>query len=620
LFDKCFLCKSIIFTTVNKPNVATIVFFFVKYLKYLNKYFLKYKFHLIGGFIFIITSNIFGVIPPRIVRYAFDLVKDSLAKYKQISDAALQNSHLASISKSLLIFGLLILAMALIKGLFMFLMRQTIVVMSRHIEFDLKNEIYEHYQKLDISFFKKNNTGDLMSRATEDVSKVRMYLGPAVLYTINTTVLFIIVVSTMLSVNPKLTFYVLLPLPVLSFSIFYINKIINKRSQTIQAQLSKLTNIAQENYNGIRVVKTYVQEWPVSKYFTKESEEYKVQSLKLARIQAFFFPLMILLIGLSTILTIYIGGIEVAKGNITAGNIAEFVIYVNMLTWPVASVGWVASLIQQAAASQKRINEFLQTQPLIESNNHKNVQLNGHIVFKNVHFKYQDSGIQAINNLNLEIKAGEKIALVGRTGCGKTTLIDLLLRMYDIDEGELKIDDKPIKDIELESLRTSIAFVPQDVFLFSDTIMNNINFGVKEIDFQQVESSAKAASVHSEIENFKYKYTTMVGERGVTLSGGQKQRISIARALLKKANILILDDSLSAVDANTEKTIFNNLKTNWKNKTVIFVTHRAFALDEFDKIVMIENGTVVAKGQHKTLMNNNFVYAELFKEQQYAVS
>jgi len=548
------------------------------------------------------------------------LVKDSIDEYKQIADTTLQNAHLASISKSLLIFGLLILAMALIKGLFMFLMRQTIVVMSRHIEYDLKNEIYQHYQKLDISFYKRNNTGDLMSRATEDVSKVRMYLGPAVLYTFNTTVLFIIVISTMLSVNPKLTLYVLLPLPFLSFSIFYVNRIINKRSQAIQAQLSKLTNIAQENYNGIRVVKTYVQELPVLKYFMKESEDYKTQSLKLARVQAFFFPLMILLIGLSTILTIYIGGIEVTKGNITAGNIAEFVIYVNMLTWPVTALGWVASLIQQAAASQKRINEFLLTQPSIENKNTENVQLKGHIVFNNVHFEYSDSGIQAISNLNLTIEAGEKVALVGRTGCGKTTLIDLLLRMYDIDRGELRIDGKNIEDIGLENLRSSIAYVPQDVFLFSDTIMNNISFGVKEIDYEQVEAAAQSACVHKEIERFKYQYATMVGERGVTLSGGQKQRISIARALLKKANILILDDSLSAVDANTEKTIFSNLKTNWKNKTVIFVTHRAFALDEFDKVIMIENGTVVVNGKHKSLMNNSFVYAELFKEQQYALN
>jgi len=591
----------------------------VKHLKYLNKYFLTYKFHLFGGILFIIISNIFGIIPPRIVRYAFDLVKDSITTYKQITDVTLQNSHLAIISKSLLIFALLILAMALIKGLFMFLMRQTIVVMSRHIEYDLKNEIYEHYQKLDISFYKRNNTGDLMSRATEDVSKVRMYLGPAILYTINTAVLFVIVISTMLSVNAKLTVYVLLPLPVLSYSIFFVNKIINKRSQAIQAQLSKLTDIAQENYNGIRVVKTYVQELPVLKYFAHQSEAYKTENLKLARIQAFFFPLMLLLIGLSTILTVYIGGIEAGKGNITAGNIAEFVIYVNMLTWPVISVGWIASLMQQAAASQKRINEFLFTEPEIQSTTSKNVQLNGQIVFKNVHFSYKDSGIQAIKNFNLKINAGEKVALVGKTGCGKTTLINLMLRIYDIDEGELLIDNEHIDKISLESIRSGIAYVPQDVFLFSDTIINNINFGLKNIDFENIKASATAACVHSEIEKFKYKYATMVGERGVTLSGGQKQRISIARALLKKSNILILDDSLSAVDANTEKKIFNNLKTNWKNKTVIFVTHRAFALEEFDKVVMLENGTVVADGDHKLLMNNNFVYAELFKEQQYAL-
>lgn len=588
----------------------------MKHLKYLHKYFLKYKFHFFGGIVFVTISNIFGIIPPRLVRYSFDMVKENLTYYQLINGFSQQQSYYAFISKSLLIFGALVLLMAVLKGLFMFLMRQTLVVMSRHVEYDLKNEIYQHYQKLSVAFYKRNQTGDLMSRATEDVSKVRMYLGPAVLYTINTLVLFVVVIWTMVSVNPSLTFYVLLPLPILSISIYYVSSIINRKSERIQEQLSTLTNIAQENYNGIRVVKTYVQEKPIINYFSKESEAYKNESLGLAKVQALFFPLMILLVGTSTILTIYIGGLQVAKGTITPGNIAEFVIYVNMLVWPVTSVGWIASIIQQAAASQKRINEFLFTKPEIQNNNTEYVQINGRIVYKNVHFTYPDSGIKALSNINLEILPGEKVAFVGKTGSGKSTIIDLLLRMYDVDEGEILIDDYPIKKIDLQGIRKSMAYVPQDVFLFSDTITNNISFGMDEINFKTIENTASSAKIHQEIKGLPNGYATKIGERGVTLSGGQKQRISIARALLKKVPILILDDSLSAVDAQTEKEIFTNLKNRWISQTVILITHRIFALKEFDKIFIVESGTIVDVGDHKSLLQRKGLYFELFEKQQ----
>ncbi len=588
----------------------------MKHLKYLHKYFLKYKFHFFGGIIFVTISNIFGIIPPRLIRYAFDMVKENLSYFQLINGFAQQDGYYSYISKSLLLFAGLVLLMAVLKGLFMFLMRQTLIVMSRHIEYDLKNELYQHYQRLSVAFYKRNQTGDLMSRATEDVSKVRMYLGPAVLYTINTMVLFIVVIWTMISVNPNLTFYVLLPLPILSISIYYVSSIINKKSERIQEQLSTLTNVAQENYNGIRVVKTYVQEPPVINYFSEESETYKTESLGLVKVQALFFPLMILLVGASTILTIFIGGLQVAKGTITAGNIAEFVIYVNMLIWPVTSIGWIASIIQQAAASQKRINEFLLTQPEIQNENAKNVQIKGHIVYKNVQFTYPDSGIKALKQINLEILPGEKVAIVGKTGSGKSTIIDLLLRMYDVDDGAIWIDGQPIKQIDLQSIRQNIAYVPQDVFLFSDTITNNINFGIDDINFETIENTAATAKIHQEIKRLPNAYATKIGERGVTLSGGQKQRISIARALLKEVPVLIMDDSLSAVDAHTEKEIFTNLMNRWKNQTVILITHRIFALKEFDKIFIVENGTIVDWGDHKSLLQRKGLYFELFEKQQ----
>jgi len=588
----------------------------MRHLKYLNKYFLKYKYHFFLGILFVALQNIFAVIPPRIIRYAFDMVRGSIANYQLIDGFQQQANYQAVIGKGLLLFGLLVIGLAIVRGIFMFLMRHTIVVMSRHIEFDLKNEIYNHYQKLDTAFYKKNNTGDLMNRVTDDVSKVRMYLGPAVLYSINLVVRFVLVIGTMLTVNGKLTFYVLLPLPLLSLSIYYVNSIINRKSEKIQRQLSNLTSIAQESFSGIRVIKSYVQEKPILNYFANESEQYMKDSLSLARVNAFFHPLMILLIGLSTVLTIYIGGIEVAKGNISAGNIAEFVIYVNMLTWPVTSLGWVASIIQRASASQERINQFLLTDSSIVSTENTNVNFNGQLIYKNVHFTYPDSGIKAISDLSFTINSGEKVAIIGKTGSGKSTIADLLLRMYDIDSGEISISGDAINSMNVNALRGEIGYVPQDVFLFSDTVLNNVQFGVKDASFESVKQATKTACIYNEIMSLPNQFNAMVGERGVTLSGGQKQRISIARAILKDSPIIIFDDCLSAVDAKTEQTILANLRETWKQKTIIFITHRIFSVMDFDKIIVIDNGTVVDSGVHNKLLNKKGIYHELFISQQ----
>lgn len=589
----------------------------MKDLKVLNKYFLKYKWHFFLGILFVTISNIFGVLPPIVIRHAFDLVKENISFYHLYQGLELQSDFHSIFTFGLLIFGVSVLLLAVLKGLFMFFMRQTLIIMSRHIEYDLRNRIYDHYQRLDQGFFKRHNTGDLMSRVAEDVSRVRMYLGPAIMYALNTLVLFVMVIGVMISVNPELTMYVLIPLPVLSFSIYYVNNIINKRSEAIQQQLSFLTTIAQEVYSGIRVIKSYVQEKNYSKYFTRESEEYKERYLELARVQALFFPLMLLLIGLSTIITVYVGGIQVVEGKITAGNIAEFVIYVNMLTWPVTSIGWVASIIQRAAASQKRINEFLDTEPQIVDNpGAADHQLKGAIAFRNVSFTYPDTGVEALRQVSFRLEPGQKMAIVGRTGTGKSTIADLLTRMFEPNEGEILLDGKNINDIKLQSLREQIGYVPQDVFLFSDTIRRNIAFGANgNLKPDAVEASARMASIHQEIEELPKKYETLVGERGVTLSGGQKQRISIARAFLRDPQLVILDDSLSAVDANTEKQIMQSLNSNLKDKSAIIITHRAFSFIDFDLILVLANGTVVEKGKHRELLRKKGIYYELFEKQ-----
>ncbi|MEX2588664.1 MAG: ABC transporter ATP-binding protein [Chitinophagales bacterium] len=568
------------------------------------------------GILFVSVSNYFGVLSPRIIRYSFDLVKENIGFYRLFNGLSIQEEFYSVFGTALMFFGLIVLLLAVLKGLFMFFMRQTIIVMSRFIEYDLKNEIYRHYQFLSTAFYRRNNTGDLMSRISEDVSRVRMYLGPAIMYSINLVVLFVLVISAMIAVNPKLTFYVLTPLPILSISIYYINNLINKRSEAIQQKLSKLTTEAQEVYSGIRVIKSFVQEKQILGFFDKESEEYKEKALKLARVEAFFFPMMLMLIGISTILTIYIGGIQVIQGVITPGNVAEFVIYVNMLTWPVTSIGWVASIIQRAAASQKRINEFLDTPPEISSKNPSAFQLKGAIAFKNVSFTYPDTGIRALRDIEFELKPGEKMAVVGKTGSGKSTVAELMMRMYDTTSGEILIDKSPVKDLNLDALRAQIAYVPQDVFLFSDTIENNISFGLETSDLKLVKEAAKRASIHDEIMELPRGYNTLVGERGVTLSGGQKQRISLARAFAKNPQLIILDDCLSAVDANTEKVILSTLSDFLKDKTAIIITHRIFSLLDPDKIIVLEDGAVIESGTHKSLISSKGKYYEMYKHQQ----
>lgn len=588
----------------------------MKYLAYLNKFFFKYKWHFLLGLLFVSASNYFRVLMPQMIREAMDLVIDNIALYKIFDGSSLQNDLFKHIGNTLLFFGVLVLLLALLMGVFMYFMRQTIIVMSRLIEYDLRKEIFDHYQVLDLAFFKRNKTGDLMARITEDVSKVRMYLGPAILYGINLSTLFVLVIYAMISVSPTLTLYALAPLPFLSISIYYVSNLINIKSEAIQKRLAGLNSVAQEVYSGIRVVKSYVQEIPMGKYFAKKSVEYKDEAMGLAKINALFFPLMLLLIGTSTILTVYIGGLQVVKGTLTPGNIAEFVIYVNMLTWPVTAIGWIASIIQQAAASQKRLNEFLNTEPTVQNPGGKLTTLNGDIRFENVSFTYPDTGIKALENIDFHLRPGAKLAIIGRTGSGKSTIADLLVRMYDVSTGQILIDGQNIQDINLHQLRRKIGYVPQDMFLFSDTIAENIAFGCQEaVSRPLIESMAKSASVYNDIMDFPEGFDTPVGERGVTLSGGQKQRISIARALIKKPDLLILDDCLSAVDTKTEKEILGYFEKELTNKTAIIITHRIYSLLDFDKIIVLDNGKMVEQGKHEDLLELKGYYYDLFEQQ-----
>lgn len=587
----------------------------MKELAYLNKFFYKYRWRFLPGVFFVIVSNLFGVLPAQVIRIAFDLVSENIALYRLYDGFERQSLVAELFGQSLLLFGLSVLALALLRGLFLFFMRQTIILMSRHIEYDLKNEIYTHYQKLSMAFYRRNNTGDLMNRVTEDVSRVRMYLGPAIMYTINTMVLFILIIVAMFNVNARLTIYSLLPLPLLAVTIYYVHTIINQRSEKIQEQLSSMSSFVQETFSGIRVIKAYVREDDVRKKFSMESENYKSHSMSLVQIQALFYPLMLLLVGLSTIITVYIGGVEVMKGTITSGNIAEFIVYVNQLTFPVTSLGWVTSLVQRAAASQKRINEFLKTDTEIHSGTIDDHILRGSIKFDNVSFRYADTGIQALKNVSFEAKPGEFLAIIGRTGSGKSTIANLLMRMYDCDSGSIRIDGIEIQKLNLQNYRQQTGFVPQEVFLFSDTIYNNIAFGLNTTEARNVEQAAKDAALYHNIIEFEKGFDTMIGERGITLSGGQKQRLSIARAIIKEPQILIFDDCLSAVDTRTEEQILNNLGRIMKNKTSILIAHRVSTIKNADKILVMEDGEIIEQGSHEELMALKGSYFELFEKQ-----
>ena len=612
----------------------------MKQLKALNKYFWKYRIRLGIGALFIIISNYFAVLVPQVTRFIIDHVQKSIDATQNTTRPIATNhdreydffvlkfikwverdfSQRSDLSKIVILCGITILLLALLRGFFMFLMRQTIIVMSRHIEYDQKNEVFQHYQQLDTSFYKTHSTGDLMSRMAEDVARVRMFTGPAIMYLINLVALISLSLFYMLKKDVELTVYVLAPLPILAITIYYVNSIINKRSERIQALLANLTTNAQESYSGIRVIKSFVQEKAMFGFFDKNSEEYKKNAIGLSKVESLYFPSMALLIGLSTLLTIMIGGyyyINYGLDRMSLGTITEFVIYINMLTFPVSAIGWTASMIQRAAASQKRLNEFLDTKPAIyDKPLAKKIKIDGNIEFSNVDFTYSHTGIEALKNFSLTIKRGEKVAIIGRTGSGKSTVAQLLLRMYDTTNGAIELEGTNIREIDLRSLREQISYVPQDVFLFSDSVASNILFGMKDGNMMQVEKAAMQASVHKDILGFGEKYETMIGERGVTLSGGQKQRISIARALIKSHGLVIFDDCLSAVDTKTENEIIGNLYEYLENRTAIIITHRIFSLFHFDKIVVIEDGKIVEKGTHEELLNLNGFYTELYNRQQ----
>ena len=578
----------------------------MKELQYLNKYFVKYKFHFLLGILFTIASQVFSLFTPKLINKSITVVENF-----HKNGLSLETVKIELLKNILWIIG-----STLIAGILRFLMRQKLIVMSRHVEFDLKNEIFKHYEVLDQNFYKRNRTGDLMNRISEDVAKVRQYVGPAVMYTINTFISFIIVIIYMYNVSPRLTLYAILPLPILAYIIFRLSKEINKRSTIFQQYLSKVFSFTQEIFSGIRVVKAYGLEKQYQKNLEEIALGSKTKSMDLAGVQSLFGPLMIGLIGISNLIVIYFGGMMYIDGSIKSiGTIAEFILYVNMLTWPVASIGWVSSLVQEAEASQKRINEFLKIEPEIKNKSEEHTNIQGEIEFKNVTFTYEDTDITALQNISFKVKKGQTLAILGKTGSGKSSILSLITRMYDIKQGSITIDGKNIDEANLSDLRNSIGIVPQDSFLFSDSIKNNIKFGKEDATDEEVITAAKNAVVHNNIKNFKQKYETVLGERGITLSGGQKQRVSIARALIKNPKILLFDDCLSAVDTETEEQILNNLLKISKDKTTIIVSHRISSAKNADKIIIIDEGQIIQEGSHNLLLNQEGYYAELYAKQ-----
>ena len=576
----------------------------MKHLKYLNKFLWKYKATLFLGLVFIVLTNIFAIYPAEFVRNALDSLIEKLTSQEN-----------ENISLVLLKYGGLIVLFAILKGIFLYMTRQTIIVMSRKIEFDLKNEVFDHYQKLSIGFYKINKTGDLMNRITEDITKVRMYLGPAIMYSINLSVLFSLVIYKMFAVSKILSIFVLFPLPLLAISVYFVSNRINKKSERVQAQLSTVTSISQESFSGIRIIKSFTNEENTLKVFFNSCKEYTSRQIELIKIEAMFIPLIITLIGISTVLTIYIGGLEVFKGNITTGNIAEFIIYVNMLAWPVASVGWVTSLIQRASASQERINEFLKNVPEIKNTNEVKTNLNSDIIFNRVSLVYSDTNIRALDNVNFKILNNKQIGIFGKTGSGKTSIVNLICRLYDVSSGNIQINDLNLKNIDLNHLRSSIGYVPQDGYLFSGTIRENIGFSSNNINNNEIEIAAKKAEMIDEINSFPDKFETVIGERGVQLSGGQRQRLAIARVFYKKPEIYIFDDCLSAVDANKEQKILENLKKETNSKTTIIISHRISTLEKSDNIIVMDEGKIIEEGTHSELLSNDSFYSQIHVNQ-----
>jgi ATP-binding cassette subfamily B protein len=585
----------------------------MKELSYLNKYFIKYKYSFSLGILITIIAQIFSLFTPKLISKSLNAIEkfDKLPKADQTSQVIIDTYR-----EGLIHNVLLIIATTIVAGFLTFLMRQTLIVMSRHIEFDLKNEVFKQYENLSQNFYKQNRTGDLMNRISEDVSKVRMYVGPAVMYTINTFIRFAIVIIYMYNVSPLLTLYTILPLPILSYCIFKLSSEINKRSTTFQQYLSKVSSFSQEIFSGIRVIKAYSLENQHQNNMVALADESKKKSLDLAKVQSLFGPLMIALIGISNLVVIYFGGLMYINGTIAnIGTIAEFILYVNMLTWPVASLGWVSSMVQEAEASQKRLNEFLKIEPEIKNNNENSSEIQGSIAFENVNYTYEDTNIEALKNVTFTVKKGETLAILGKTGSGKSTILSLISRLYDVTEGRITIDQNEISTLNLNDLRNNIGIVPQDAFLFSDTIKNNIKFGNQNATDEEVVEAAKNAVVHDNIIAFNKQYDTILGERGITLSGGQKQRVSIARAIIKNPAILLFDDCLSAVDTETEETILNNLFEICKDKTTIIVSHRVSSAKNADKIIILEDGIIIQQGSHNQLINQEGYYSSLYLKQ-----